>query len=208
MRHQKAGRKFGRESDHRHAMLSNLVASLIEHERIKTTDAKAKELRKIADRTINWAVGVGHLLGEGKKRDAADNARVVHAIRMARRTLKDQTALDKLFNELGPLFVGRTGGYTRVLKLGFRRGDAAPVSLIELTEHTDEKSLEPKAEAPKAEAAKAEKPAKAKAEKAEKKEAAPKAEKKAKAPKAEAADGEKAEKPAKKAPAKKAKKDE
>lgn len=166
MRHGKAGRKFGRPADSRRAMLYNLVSSLIEHERIKTTDAKAKELRRLADRTISWAVSVGHLLGEGKKRDKEDDARVVHAIRMARRTLKDQNLLDKLFNELGPKFVGRTGGYTRVLKLGFRRGDAAPISVIELTEHTDDKSLEPKAPPP------AEEP-KAKAKKA----AAPKAKK-------------------------------
>lgn len=95
--------------------------------------------------------------------------------------------LDKLFNELGPKFVGRTGGYTRVLKLGFRRGDAAPVSVIELTEHTDERSLEPKA-APAAEAPKAAK-GKAKAAKAE---AAP-AEKPAKAAKAPKAKKPKAE---------------
>ncbi len=187
MRHLKAGRKFGRPSDQRRAMFQSLVSSLIEHERIKTTDAKAKELRRIADRTISWAVSVGHLLGEGKKRDKDDDARVVHAIRMARRTLKDQTMLDKLFNELGPKFVGRTGGYTRVLKLGFRRGDAAPVSVIELTEHTDERSLEPKA-APAAEAPKAAK-GKAKAAKAE---AAP-AEKPAKAAKAPKAKKPKAE---------------
>jgi large subunit ribosomal protein L17 len=168
MRHGKAGRKFGRESDARRAMLYNLVSSLIEHERIKTTDAKAKELRRLADRTISWAVSVGHLLGEGKKRDKDDDARVVHAIRMARRTLRDQALLDKLFNELGPKFVGRTGGYTRVLKLGFRRGDAAPISVIELTEHTDAKSLEPKAPEPKAEEpkAKAKKAAAPKAKKA------------------------------------------
>lgn len=167
MRHLKAGRKFGRPSDQRRAMFQSLVTSLIEHERIKTTDAKAKELRRIADRTISWAVSVGHLVGEGKKRDAEDNARIVHAYRMARRVLKDQTQLDKLFNELGPKFVGRTGGFTRVLKLGFRRGDAAPISVIELTEHTDEKSLEPKA-APEPEAPKGKKSAKApKADKAE-----------------------------------------
>ena len=171
MRHLKAGRKFGRPSDQRRAMLQNLVSSLIEHERIKTTDAKAKELRRLADRTINWAVSVGHLLGEGKKRDTEDDARVVHAIRMARRTLKDQALLDKLFNQLGPKFVGRTGGFTRVLKLGFRRGDAAPISVIELTEHTDEKSLDQKVEAPKTEKAakapKAPKGPKAKSTKAE-----------------------------------------
>ena len=174
-------------------MFQSLVTSLIEHERIKTTDAKAKELRRIADRTISWAVSVGHLIGKSKKRDAEDNARIVHAYRMARRVLKDQTQLDKLFNELGPKFVGRTGGFTRVLKLGFRRGDAAPISVIELTEHTDEKSLEPKAapepDAPKGQgkkAAKAPKADKAAAEASAEKPAKAAAKPKAKAKKAEA----------------------
>src|SRR6516162_5201501 len=118
MRHQKHGRKFGRQSGPRHALFSNLVSSLIEHERIKTTDAKAKELRRIAERAITWATSVGTLVGEDKKKDAADRARVVHAMRMAQRVVKHKPSLHKLFNELGPRLAGRAGGYTRIMKLG------------------------------------------------------------------------------------------
>src|SRR5258706_15505919 len=125
MRHQKSGRKFGRQSGPRNAMFSNMVSSLIEHERIKTTDAKAKELRRIAERTISWATSVGSLVGEDKKNDAADQARVVHAMRMAQRVGKHKPSLHKLFNELGPRLLGRPGGYLRILKLGYRHGDAA-----------------------------------------------------------------------------------
>jgi len=193
MRHQKSGRKFGRKSAPRHAMFSNMVCSLIEHERIKTTDAKAKELRKIAERSIGWATSVGNLVAAGdagKNQDADDKARIVHAMRMAQRVVKQRSVLDKLFHEIGPRMAGRPGGYTRIMKLGNRHGDAAPVSLIELV---DRAAAAPEAEeAPEAEAA----PKKAKAPKAE---AAPKAEKAAKAPKAKAAEGE-AKAPMAKAP--------
>src|SRR5579859_1058855 len=108
MRHGKHGRKFGRQSGPRHALFSNLVSSLIEHERIRTTDAKAKELRRIAERTITWATSVGNLVGNDKA-DAADRARIVHAMRMARRVVRHRPSLDKLFSELGPRLVGRPG---------------------------------------------------------------------------------------------------
>ena len=108
MRHQKSGRKFSRKSGPRHALLSNLVTSLIEHERIKTTDAKAKELRKVAERTISWATSVGSLVGNDKA-DAADKARIVHAMRMAQRVVKHKPTLHKLFEEIGPRLVGRAG---------------------------------------------------------------------------------------------------
>src|SRR5687767_5459894 len=101
MRHQKSGRKFSRQSGPRHALFSNLVIALIQHERIKTTDAKAKELRRIAEKTISWATSVGKLV-DNDKADAADRARVVHAMRQARRVVRHQPSLDKLFNELGP----------------------------------------------------------------------------------------------------------
>lgn len=133
MRHQKSGRKFSRKSGPRHALLSNLVTSLIDHERIQTTDAKAKELRRLAERTITWATSVGTLVGN-EKADAADRARVVHAMRMAQRIVKHKPTLQKLFDEVGPRFVGRTGGYTRIMKVGYRHGDAAPVSIIELVD--------------------------------------------------------------------------
>src|SRR6476646_2844767 len=146
MRHGKHGRKFGRQSGPRHALFSNMVSSLIEHERIKTTDAKAKELRRVAERTISWATSVGNLI-ENDKKDAQDEARIVHAMRMAQRVLKHKPTLHKLFNEIGPRLVGRAGGYTRVLKLGNRHGDAAPLSIVELVDRAEEAPEETK-EAP------------------------------------------------------------
>ena len=114
-------------------MFSNMVASLVTHGRIETTEAKAKELRRIADRTINWGVGVADLLAaETKALSQEERARLVHARRMARRVLKDVDALGKLFNEIAPRFAGRPGGYTRILKTRTRRGDAAPMAFIEL----------------------------------------------------------------------------
>jgi large subunit ribosomal protein L17 len=133
MRHRKAGRKLHRKSDHRRALYANLVTSLIAHGRIETTEAKAKEIRGLADRTINWAVGVSDLYGKGlDKLKPAERARIVHANRMARRVIKDADALGKLFSEVGPQMKGRPGGYTRVLKTRNRRGDAAPMAFIEL----------------------------------------------------------------------------
>jgi len=177
MRHQKAGRKFSRKSGPRHALMQNLVSSFIEHERIRTTDPKAKELRRLVERTITWATSVASLIGDDKKKDASDQARVVHAMRMAGRVVKHRPSLYKLFNEIGPRFVGRPGGYTRVLKLGNRAGDAAPMSLIELVDYSEANAAAPAPEpqdkkgkakpkkeaAPKAEAA----PAKKKAAKSE-----------------------------------------
>lgn len=180
MRHQKSGRKFSRKSGPRHALLSNLVTSLIEHERIQTTDAKAKELRRLAERTITWATSVGNLVGN-EKADASDRARVVHAMRMAQRVVKHKPTLQKLFDDVGPRFVGRTGGYTRVMKLGYRHGDAAPVSIVELVERGGD------AEADKPQESEA-KGKKAKAPKAEAKQAAPAKKTRAKA--GEAADDE------------------
>jgi large subunit ribosomal protein L17 len=178
MRHQKAGRKFGRKASSRDALFSNMVSSLIEHERIRTTDAKAKELRRIAERTISWATSVGNLVGN-EKSDAADKARVVHAMRMAQRVVKHRPSLEKLFSEIGPRMAARAGGYLRIMKLGNRHGDAAPISIIEFVDRAEQQHDEPAPEetkagkktAPKAEAAPAaEKPAKKKA--APKKEAA------------------------------------
>ncbi len=163
-------------------MMSNLVSSLIEHERIHTTDPKAKELRRLVERTITWATSVASLMGDDKKRDAADQARVVHAMRMAQRVVRHKPSLSKLFNEIGPRFVGRPGGYTRVLKLGNRHGDAAPMSLIELVDYSEANA----APAPEPEDKKAKKAAKPKAE--AKAEAAPKPKKSAAAPKKESAE--------------------
>jgi large subunit ribosomal protein L17 len=133
MRHRKSGRKLGRASSHRKALFSNLVASLVTYGRIETTEAKAKELRSIADRTIHWSVSVSELLSKAPDQLSRDElARLTHARRMARRVLKNTVALDKLFADVGPQLAGRPGGYTRVLKTRSRRGDAAPMAFIEL----------------------------------------------------------------------------
>src|SRR3954452_5134515 len=133
MRHQRAGVHLSRTSEHRKALFSNLVAALFYNERIRTTDAKAKETRRIAERTITWARRVGDALNKkADKRSDEESARVVHAVRMARRVVRDRGAVVKLFDELAPRYVGRQGGYTRIMKLGPRPGDAAPMSLLEL----------------------------------------------------------------------------
>ncbi|MGZ3406485.1 MAG: 50S ribosomal protein L17 [Polyangia bacterium] len=199
MRHQKSGRKFSRQSGPRDALLSNLVTSLIEHERIKTTDPKAKELRKVAERTISWATSVGNLVGN-EKNDAADKARVVHAMRQAQRIVKHKPTLQKLFEEIGPRLVGRPGGFLRIMKLGYRHGDAAPVSIVEFVDRAEPEAEE--SAAPEGDEKAAKKPAKAKAKApgkaaAEKQEAAgakKKAPAKKKAEKEEAAPKKKAKK--------------
>ncbi len=133
MRHQKSGRKLGRNSSHRKAMFSNMVASLIEHGRIETTEAKAKELRGIAEKTITWAVNVAEIAQKKPdSRTAEERVKLVHAKRMAQRVCKQQRVLDMLFSDVGPTFKGRPGGYTRVLKTRFRKGDAAKMAYIEL----------------------------------------------------------------------------
>ena len=133
MRHRKSGRKLNRNSSHRKAMFSNMVSSLVTHGRIETTEAKAKELRGIAERTINWGVKVNELTAKDHKSlSAEERHKVVHAKRMAKRVLRDADALDRLFNEIAPAMAGRPGGYTRVLKTRTRHGDAAPMALIEI----------------------------------------------------------------------------
>lgn len=120
MRHQNAGRKLNRTSAHRTALLRNLVAALIHRERIRTTDAKAKELRRVADRMVTL----------GKQGTLA-------ARRRAFDRLRDRVAVQKLFGEIAPRFKDRAGGYTRIVKIGLRAGDAAPLSLIEWTTSAD-----------------------------------------------------------------------
>jgi large subunit ribosomal protein L17 len=133
MRHRLAGVRLSRTSAHRKALFSNLIAALFYNERIRTTDAKAKETRRLAERTITWARRVGDVLGKKPERRSLDeSARVVHAVRMARRVVRDRGAVLKLFDELAPRFVGRAGGYTRIIKLPQRPGDAAPMSMLEL----------------------------------------------------------------------------
>ena len=117
MRHRRKGRELSRTRSHRKAMLRNMATSLIIHERIRTTEAKAKELRPFAERLISLA----------KRGD-------LHSRRLAGRQIADGEALQKLFDQLGPRFEQRPGGYTRVLKLGARKGDGAELALIELTD--------------------------------------------------------------------------
>lgn len=127
MRHQNQGRKLSRTSAHRKALFRNLVLSLVKHERIKTTDAKAKELRRYADRMVTL----------GKRGDLA-------ARRLAFAFMQSRDAVKKLFDEIAPRFKERNGGYTRVVKFGFRRGDAAPLSIIEFTDVSDSRQPQPR----------------------------------------------------------------
>jgi large subunit ribosomal protein L17 len=115
MRHQKSGRKLGRNASHRKSMYRNMAASLVRHETIKTTLPKAKELRRVVEPLITMA-----------KEDGVARRRRAFA------RLRDDVAVGKLFNELGPRFKERPGGYLRILKIGYRRGDAAPMAVVQL----------------------------------------------------------------------------
>ncbi len=133
MRHGLSGRQLNRTAPHRDALWANLVTALFTHGRIETTEAKAKELRKHADATIKWGIGVADVLKKGDKMTPADKGKVVHAKRMARKVVRTDAAMDRLFTEIGPHFkASGKGGYTRVLKTRFRRGDAASMALVEL----------------------------------------------------------------------------
>ena len=117
MRHRHSGRKFNRTSSHRKAMFANMAAALIKHEQITTTLPKAKDLRRVVDRLITL----------GKRGD-------LHARRQALSVLRDTKLTEKLFAVLAERYADRPGGYTRVLKAGFRYGDAAPMAVIELVD--------------------------------------------------------------------------
>jgi large subunit ribosomal protein L17 len=121
MRHQKSGRKLGRNSSHRKAMYRNMAASLLRHETIKTTLPKAKELRRVVEPLITLA-----------KNDSGDKSDTVRRRRLAFSRLRDDAAVVKLFAELGPRVKDRPGGYLRILKMGFRAGDAAPMAVVQL----------------------------------------------------------------------------
>ncbi|HQH50614.1 MAG TPA: 50S ribosomal protein L17 [Candidatus Cloacimonadota bacterium] len=124
MRHRVEGRKFGRETDARRLMICNLVKSMVEHGQITTTLAKAKELRSYVERVVTY----------GK-------ANTVHARRLAYSVLGDRSLVKRLFDEIAPTFAGRNGGYTRVIKAGFRKGDNAPMAIIQFVE---ESTIKPK----------------------------------------------------------------
>jgi large subunit ribosomal protein L17 len=117
MRHRISGRKLGRNASHRKAMFRNMVTSLFEHERVQTTDAKAKELRRVAEKLITL----------GKRGD-------LHARRLVLAYVRDKGVVAKLFDEISPRYAQRPGGYTRIIKVGERRGDGAPVSFLELVQ--------------------------------------------------------------------------
>lgn len=117
MRHLKQGRKLGRTTAHRKALMRNLATALFEHERIITTEAKAKELRRVADKLVTL----------GKRGD-------LHARRQALKVVRSNAVVRKLFDDVAPRFAERQGGYTRVLRVGFRPGDAAKMAVIELVE--------------------------------------------------------------------------
>ena len=126
MRHQRSGKKLGRDSSHRKALYANLTASLIEHGRIRTTETKAKAVRPIAEKMIT--------LG----RDGS-----IHARRQALAYLRTQEVVHQLFSEVAPRFKDRPGGYTRVVKLGPRQGDAAPMAYLELVDFVPDRGAEP-----------------------------------------------------------------
>lgn len=116
MRHRKAGRKLNRNSSHREAMLCNMLNSLVKSERIQTTFGRAKELQKIADKAVTLA----------KKNTIASISQLTKIVKSDR-----EIVISKLLKEIGPRFAERNGGYTRILKVGYRRGDAAPIVIIE-----------------------------------------------------------------------------
>ena len=120
MRHRKQGRKLNRTASHRKAMLRNLVTSLMEQEAVRTTDAKAKEARRTAERMITLA----------KRGD-------LHARRQALRVVRSRAVVTKLFDEIAPRYAARNGGYTRIVKIGERRGDGAGISLLQLVQGED-----------------------------------------------------------------------
>jgi len=120
MRHGKSGRKLNRTSSHRAAMFRNMTASLIRHETIKTTLPKAKELRRVAEPLITLS-----------KQDSVANRRLAFS------RLRDQDMVSKLFNELGIHFKDRPGGYLRILKCGYRKGDNAPMAFVQLVGRED-----------------------------------------------------------------------
>ena len=121
MRHRKSGRRLNRDAAHRQAMYRNMVSSLVTHEVIRTTVPKAKELRRVVEPLITRA-----------KADSVANRRVVFS------RVRDRDIVTKLFDELGPRYQQRPGGYTRILKCGFRPGDQAPMAFIELVDRPRE----------------------------------------------------------------------
>jgi large subunit ribosomal protein L17 len=147
MRHRKQGRQFGRNTSHRRAMFRALTANLVLHERIETTDAKAKELRRVAERLLSQAIRLGNVaFTPDAELSPADKARRLAAARQVGRFLqrfgvreadgesRKIDLVEKVFVDLAKRFQGRPGGYTRIIKLGPRRGDNAPMCVIEFVQ--------------------------------------------------------------------------
>jgi large subunit ribosomal protein L17 len=126
VRHRRAGRKLGRDASHRKALYANLASALIEHGRIKTTAAKAKEVKPIAEQMITLGRRGG-----------------VHARRQALAYLRSQDVVHKLFSDVGPRFADRNGGYSRIVRIGPRQGDAAEMVYLELVDFMPEATIEP-----------------------------------------------------------------
>ena len=126
MRHRNSGRQLSRNASHRHAMLRNMATSLLQHETIRTTVPKAKELRRVVEPLITLA-----------KVDSIGLRRLAHS------RLRDDAVVEKLFADLGPRFKARAGGYTRILKVGFRRGDATEMAILELVDRPEVAAAEP-----------------------------------------------------------------
>ncbi|HEX3774021.1 MAG TPA: 50S ribosomal protein L17 [Polyangiaceae bacterium] len=179
MRHGKSGRQFGRNTSHRRAMLRALTANLVAHERIETTDAKAKELRRVAERLITRAIRLGETAyTPNDKLTVADRARRQAAQQQVGTYLRrfqvtesggesqKVDLIEKVFVDLAKRFKSRPGGYTRIIKLGRRRGDNAPMSVIEFVEKGEPRgATQPKTATEKAPKAKKAEKAEAKAEK-------------------------------------------
>jgi large subunit ribosomal protein L17 len=116
-------------------MYSNMLASLIEHRKIQTTERRARDLRRIAERTVTRATALGDLLLKDRsKLEQEDKSRIVHAMRMVHRRLRSRDAVIQLFEDVAPRYLGRPGGYTRITKLGNRKGDGAPMAQLEFIE--------------------------------------------------------------------------
>ena len=165
MRHRKAGRQFGRNTSHRRAMLRALTANLVAHERIETTDAKAKELRRVAERLITRAIRLGEVAyTPNDKLSLQDRARRLATSQQMGRFLrrfavipdgsgtKKIDLVEKVLLDLAKRYATRPGGYTRIVKLGRRRGDNAPMAIIELVEGSEPAAPKKKTRAKKAKA--------------------------------------------------------
>jgi len=148
MRHRKSGRKLKRTASHRKATLSALATALIRHKKIQTTVAKAKETRPFVEQIITRAKNA--VAGEGEKKN-------IHARRQISKTIKDRSVVQELFAEIAPKVASRPGGYTRVIKLGQRHGDAAEVAILELVDFNTGQAPAKSASKPKAKKEKKEK---------------------------------------------------